>query len=137
MDNSARNIVRSAARATTLVIPGVAVSERLHSRVLQSPLAARRQGVMLHYDDSTRDDWALDWFQDPRCKNGYTWLVMDDGRLVELANPALRTPHAGPCLVPRANSVFYGISAATNSLVPATPKQLEAIIRSCVALFRF
>jgi len=105
--------------------------------VLQSPLAARRQGVMLHYDDSTRDDWALDWFQDPRCKNGYTWLVMDDGRLVELADPAMRTPHAGPCLVPRANSVFYGISAATNGLVPATPKQLEAIIRSCVALFRF
>jgi hypothetical protein len=61
--------------------------------VLQSPLAAPREGVMLHYDDSTRDDWAVEWFDDPRCHNGYTWLVLDDGRVVELADPALRTPH--------------------------------------------
>jgi hypothetical protein len=92
---------------------------------------------MLHYDDSARDDWALEWFQDPRCKNGYTWLVLDDGALVELADPALRTPHAGPCLVPMANSAFYGISAATNGLVPATLAQLETIVRVCVALFRY
>src|SRR5437762_5353368 len=97
-----------------LVIPGLAVDARIHSRVLAAPLAARRRGIMLHYDDSARDDWALEWFQDPRCKNGYTWLVLDDGSLIELADPARRTPHAGPCLVPRANSAFYGISAATN-----------------------
>lgn len=122
---------------STLVIPGLVVDERLHSRILQQPLAARRGGIMLHYDDSTRDDWALDWFEDPRCKNGYTWVVLDDGSLVELADPACRTPHAGPCLVPRANSVFYGIAATTNSLVPATPAQLETIVRACVALFRY
>jgi hypothetical protein len=120
-----------------LVIPGVGADQRPHSRVLTSPLAARRAGIMLHYDDSSRDDWALEWFQDPRCKNGYTWLVLDDGALVELADPALRTPHAGPCLVPRANSVFYGISAATDGLVVATPDQLSRIIRLCVALFRY
>lgn len=119
-----------------LVIPGVCANWRMHSRVLTSPLAARRAGIMLHYDDSARDDWALEWFQDPRCRNGYTWLVLDDGALAELADPALRTPHAGPCLVPRANSVFYGISAATNGLVPATPDQLSRIIRLCVSLFR-
>src|SRR5690348_17316293 len=119
-------------RCNTLVIPGLAVDARIHSRVLALPLAARRRGIMLHYDDSARDDWALEWFQDPRCKNGYTWLVLDDGSLVELADPALRTPHAGPCLVPRANSAFYGISAATDGLVPATPAQLETIIRVCV-----
>src|SRR5215471_8554679 len=130
----------SAPRSTrrgTLVIPSLGVDARIHSRVLTSPLAARRCGIMLHYDDSSRDDWALEWFQDPRCKNGYTWLVCDDGALIELADPGLRTPHAGACLVPRANSVFYGISAATNGLVPATESQLETIVRACVALFRF
>lgn len=132
--------IRSTPRGTgrgTLVIPGLGVDMQTHSRVLTSPLAARRAGIMLHYDDSSRDDWALEWFQDPRCKNGYTWLVCDDGKLIELADPALRTPHAGPCVVPRANSVFYGISAATNGLVPATVSQLETIVRACVALFRF
>ena len=47
---------------------------------------------MLHYDDSERDAWALAWFSDPRCTNGYTWLVLDDGTVVELADPARRTP---------------------------------------------
>jgi hypothetical protein len=92
---------------------------------------------MLHYDDSARDDWAVEWFYDKRCHNGYTWLVLDDGRVVELADPALRTPHAGPCLEPNANSRFYGVSAATDGLVFATPAQLESIIATCAALFRF
>jgi hypothetical protein len=92
---------------------------------------------MLHYDDSTRDDWAVAWFDDPRCTNGYTWLVLDDGRVVELADPALRTPHAGSCLQPNANSRFYGVSAATNGLVLATPAQFAAIVATCAALFRF
>jgi hypothetical protein len=92
---------------------------------------------MLHYDDSTRDDWAVEWFDDPRCHNGYTWLVLDDGRVVELADPGMRTPHAGACRESSANSRFYGVSAATNGLVPATQAQLEAIIATCVALFRF
>jgi N-acetyl-anhydromuramyl-L-alanine amidase AmpD len=118
-------------------MPGVPVEDRRHSRVLQSPLAAPRAGVMLHYDDSQRDDWAVAWFDDPRCTNGYTWLVLDDGRVVELADPALRTPHAGSCLEPNANSRFYGVSAATNGLVPATPAQLAAIVATCTALFRF
>lgn len=112
------------------------VDERRHSRVLQQPLAAPRGGIMLHYDDSSRDDWALAWFGDPRCTNGYTWLVLDDGRVVELADPAMRTPHAGPCLTPRANSVYYGIAAATNGLVPATEGQLLSIVRLCVAVLR-
>jgi hypothetical protein len=120
-----------------LEIPGLRVDARIHSHVMVAPLAARRRGIMLHYDDSSRDDWSLAWFMDPRCQNGYTWLVLDDGGLMELADPALRTPHAGPCLVPRANSAFYGISAATNGLVPATQAQLEAIVHTCVALFRY
>ena len=119
------------------IVPTLPARELRHSRVLQSPLAAPRSGVMLHYDDSTRDDWALAWFSDPRCTNGYSWLVLHDGELVELADPAFRTPHAGPCLTPDANSRFYGLSAATNGVVPATPAQLRTIVATCAALFRF
>jgi hypothetical protein len=120
-----------------LVIPGVPVRERRHSRVLQSPLVVSRVGVMLHYDDSTRDDWALAWFDDPRCTNGYTWLALRDGGVIELADPAKRTPHAGACLTQNANSRYYGVSAATNGIVPVTAAQFEAVVATCVALFRF
>jgi N-acetyl-anhydromuramyl-L-alanine amidase AmpD len=114
----------------------VRVDDRRHSRVLQSPLAAPRGGIMLHYDDSSRDDWAVEWFHDPRCTNGYTWLVLDDGRVVELADPAMRTPHAGACTTPKANSVYYGIAAATNRLVPVTAPQLASIVALCLGLVR-
>ena len=119
-----------------MIIPGLVVDERRHSRVLQQPLAAPRGGIMLHYDDSSRDDWAVEWFDDPRCTNGYTWLVLDDGRVVELADPAMRTPHAGACKTKNANSLYYGIAAATNGLVPATDAQLASIIDLCVAVAR-
>ena len=117
-------------------MPGLEVDDRRHSRVLQSPLAAPRLGLMLHYDDSSRDDWAVEWFHDRRCTNGYTWLVLDDGRVVELADPAMRTPHAGACLTPMANSAYYGVAAATNGLVLATDAQIESIVRICNAVFR-
>ena len=115
---------------------GLEVDDRRHSRVLQQPLAAPRLGLMLHYDDSSRDDWAVEWFDDPRCTNGYTWLVLDDGRVVELADPAMRTPHAGACLTPMANSAYYGVAAATNGLVLATDAQIASIVRICAAVFR-
>lgn len=120
-----------------LIIPGVQVDRRVHSHVLEEPLAAPRGGVMLHYDDSSDDETSVAWFRDPRCSNGYTWLVLDNGRLIELADPAYRTPHAGPCLMPRANSFFYGIAAATNGVVPATRAQVDRIIALCTALFRY
>jgi N-acetyl-anhydromuramyl-L-alanine amidase AmpD len=115
-------------------ISGIPVVDRRHSHVLQQPLACPRAGLMLHYDDSSRDDWAVEWFHDPRCTNGYTWLVLDDGRVVELADPAFRTPHAGPCRTPNANSAFYGVAAATNGLVPVTDAQLAAITAICAAV---
>lgn len=117
-------------------IAGLKVDDRRHSHVLQSPLAAPRMGLMLHYDDSSRDDWAVEWFHDPRCTNGYTWLVLDDGRVVELADPSMRTPHAGACLTPMANSAYYGIAAATNGSVVATDAQLSSIVRICAAVSR-
>lgn len=120
-----------------LVIPGIACDELEHSSVLEMPIAAARWGIMHHYDDSSRDDWSLKWFQDPACKNGYTWIVMDDGRIVELADPALRTPHAGKCLTASANSVFYGVCAATNGRVPVTAAQYDALVEIDVALFRY
>jgi|ERR1035437_2426220 N-acetyl-anhydromuramyl-L-alanine amidase AmpD len=120
-----------------LVIPGVHADERMHSHVLQKPLAAPRGGIMLHYDDSSSDREALEWFHDPRCSNGYTWLVLDDGRVVELADPGMRTPHAGACLTPMANSRFYGIAAATNGSVCATAAQVSTIVRLCSAIARF
>ena len=120
-----------------LILPGVNADVRMHSHVLQQPLAAPRGGIMLHYDDSSSDRGALEWFQDPRCSNGYTWLVLDDGRVVELADPGMRTPHAGPCLTPNANSHFYGIAAATNGSVCVTAQQSDSIARLCVAVSRF
>jgi N-acetyl-anhydromuramyl-L-alanine amidase AmpD len=122
---------------TPLVIPGVPVQERRHSRVLQQPLASPRSGVMVHYDDSTRDDWAVAWFSDPRCTNGYTWLVLDDGRVIELADPALRTPHAGPCVTKNANSAYYGIAAATDGRTMATAAQVAAIVECIAAVFTY
>jgi hypothetical protein len=120
-----------------MVIPGIPVAQGLHSRVLQQPLIRPRMGLMLHYDDSSRDDWAVEWFHDPRCTNGYTWLVLDDGRVVELADPALRTPHAGPCVTPSANSAYYGVAAATNGLVPVTDAQFAVFAAICVAVMKY
>src|SRR5665213_134247 len=119
-----------------MIIPGIEPDVRMHSRVLMQPLAAPRCGIMLHYDDSSSDTSALEWFNDPHCTNGYTWLVLDDGRVVELADPGMRTPHAGPCLTRNANSAFYGIAAATNGSVLATEKQLASIARVCSAVSR-
>ncbi len=109
---------------------------RMHSAVLEQPLAVPRLGVMLHYDDSASDAGALAWFKDARCRNGYTWLVLDDGEVVELADPAKRTPHAGVCRTPNANSVFYGIAAATDGATPATAEQVKSIVRLCAFVGR-
>lgn len=61
--------------------------------------------------------------------------MLRNGHVVELADPALRTPHAGACLTRNANSAFYGISASTNGTVPATVAQLDSIVACCRALF--
>ena len=120
-----------------LTIPGINADVRMHSHVIQQPLAAPRRGIMLHYDDSSGDAEALAWFKDARCTNGYTWLVLDDGRVVELADPGMRTPHAGPCLTPMANSRLYGIAAATNGSTCATAQQVASIARLCTVLARY
>jgi hypothetical protein len=116
-------------------IRGISAADRRHSTVLRSPVAIPRGGIMLPYEDSSRDDWSVKWFHDPHCTNGYTWLVLDDGSVVELADPGMRTPRAGACKTPMPNSVFYGIAAATNGLVPVTGKQLASIVTIRLCLF--
>jgi N-acetyl-anhydromuramyl-L-alanine amidase AmpD len=134
---TARHFNLEVADQQPLVIPGFPRVTRIHSRVLGSPLAAPRFGIMLHYDDSTRDDWSLEWFQDKRCTNGYTWIVQRSGAVIELVDPGQRTPHAGVCRTPKANSVVYGIAAAASSLTFATAEQVNAIVQCCRALFAY
>src|SRR4051812_23895778 len=99
------------------------------AQVLNSPnqadLATDRGGIMLHFDDSSEDDWAVEWFTEPSCKVSYNRLYLDDGDVVEIAKR--RAYHAGDCLTKFANSVYYGLAAATNAKVPVTDKQLVSI----------
>lgn len=104
-----------------------------------------RVGIMLHYDGSVSDAGAVEWLtRDPRCRVSYNWLVLDDGKLVEIAPDHARAWHAGVCrpsngaLLPYrdANSAFYGIALATGAGAPATPAAFATIIRLCRALYR-
>jgi hypothetical protein len=100
-------------------------------------LERARGGVMWHYDDSSQDEWSVAWFKDPRCKYGYTRLYLDNGDVVSLSSAANKTPHAGVCITPYANSVFYGLSAATNGKVPVTEKQYHMMLQDTALLFKF
>lgn len=120
-----------------LSIPGISAEIQFDATPHALPLAAPRGGIMIHYDDSSEDGWALAWFRDPTCENGYTWLVLDDGKLAQLEDPGLRTPHAGKCRTPNANSHYYGLAAATNGKVIATAAQRARMVAVAVAAFRF
>lgn len=95
-----------------------------------------RIGVMLHYDESTNDTGAMAWFKDPECKVSYDFLVLDDGRYVQLIPDEKRAWHAGACKTSNpaklnysdANSAFLGISVATNSKTPSTQKQYDTVV---------
>jgi hypothetical protein len=65
-----------------------------------------------------------------------TWLVLDDGRVVEL--PTWRSaPACRPVFTPSANSAYYGVAAATNGIVPVTKPQLAVITAICVAVMKW
>jgi N-acetyl-anhydromuramyl-L-alanine amidase AmpD len=110
--------------------------EILHSQNSAS-LVARRAGIMVHFDDSSEDGWAVKWFEDPACKVSYNRLYLDNGDVASIADDDRRAYHAGDCLTPLANSVFYGLSAATNTKVPVTKAQLNSIVEECCRIFRF
>jgi len=102
-----------------------------------------RLGVMLHFDASASDEGAMAWFQDPRCRVSYNYLVLDDGSYVEIAPLDARAWHAGVCRPSRddltyrdANSAFYGIAAATNLKRSVTGLQLLTIAYLVRKLFQ-
>lgn len=103
-------------------------------------LTSPRFGILLHFDDSSEDYWAVEWFTESGCQVSYNWLVLDDGRCVEIVAPWGRAWHAGVCrTTPEtrdANSAYYGISAATNTKVPVTAAQEDRIVALAVQIFR-
>lgn len=99
------------------------------------PIGARR-GIMIHFDDSSNDASAEEWFADKRCHVSYNRLYLDNGDVVQIT-PTMEHAawHAGVCLTANANRVFYGLAAATDTKTPVTAKQLESIAHDCAALF--
>jgi N-acetyl-anhydromuramyl-L-alanine amidase AmpD len=106
-------------------------------------LTEERLGVLLHYDDSASDPGAVEWLlKDARCKVSYNWLVLDDGRVVEVAPADKRAWHAGVCKPSSrqlpyrdANSAFYGIAWAGRDQQAITPAALVALLDLVRGLF--
>ena len=99
-------------------------------------LIGARRGIMLHFDDSSSDASAVQWFRDPSCHVSYNRLYLDNGHVVQIT-PTMEHAawHAGVCLTTNANRVFYGLAIAANASTPVTAKQFEAIAHDCAALF--
>ena len=58
---------------------------------------------MLHYDDSSRDDWAVAWFSDPQCTNGVTLATPATTR-----RPSGRRSDRGPIIdIPSVRLAVY------------------------------
>ncbi len=103
-----------------------------------------RLGVMLHYDDSASDAGAVEWLlHDPRCHVSYNLLVLDGGKVVEIAPLTHRAWHAGICrpsdvrLTYRdANSAFFGVAIAADGTDVATSAQKQAVATICRTLFK-
>ena len=97
---------------------------------------------MLHYDASVSDAGAVEWLLfSPSCKVSYTWLVLDDGTVVNVAPKRARAWHAGDCRpsgalkYEDANSTYYGIAVAARDGDTVTPAQWAAVRDLTVALF--
>jgi len=99
---------------------------------------------MLHYDASASDAGAVYWLtKDPACKVSYNWLVLDDGKVVEVAPADKRAWHAGRCRSsdPRlaytdANSAFYGIAIAAKAGDPVSSAQFGTTLRLVLDCFK-
>lgn len=102
-----------------------------------------RHGVMLHYDASRSDAGAVAWLEDDeRCRVSYHYLVLDDGRILQIAPPESRAWHAGECRPSEkrftytdANAAFYGVAIAATDGETATLVQLKAVVELCHYLF--
>ncbi len=95
-----------------------------------------RGGIMLHFDDSSNDSSAVEWFTDPACHVSYNRLYLDNGDVVQIT-PTMEHAawHAGVCIKPNANRFYYGLAAATNTKHVVTDAQFASIVHDCVALF--
>lgn len=107
-------------------------------------LTEPRIGIMLHYDDSGSDQGAIDWLtKDPRCRVSYNLLVLDDGRIIEIAPDDKRAWHAGVCRssdvrldYKDANSAFWGIAIAARAGERATYIQKHMVSELCRSYLR-
>jgi N-acetyl-anhydromuramyl-L-alanine amidase AmpD len=96
-----------------------------------------RKGIMLHFDDSSNDFSAVEWFKDPSCHVSYNRLYLDNGDVVQITPTMLHAAwHAGVCASPNANRIYYGLAAATNTQHVVTEAQFASIVHDCVALFQ-
>lgn len=106
-------------------------------------LKGTRQGICLHYDGSRSDAGGLAWLEDDeRVRVSYHYYILDDGRILQICPPGMRSWHAGVCKPSRreftysdANSAFYGISIAATDGERATEEQLESVVVLCRYLF--
>lgn len=106
-----------------------------------------RVAVMLHYDASSSDTGSVAWFRDPRAAGvGYHFLILDNGRVLQLAPYEARVYHAGVCrpspalmeigaYYRDANSALIGVSIAATDGDRAAPEQLLAVSQVCLEIF--
>lgn len=108
----------------------------LGSRKCYAPNDTKRGGVLVHYDDSSSDNGAVEWFLDPTCEVAYNRLYLDNGTVVQIT-PTMEHAawHAGVCLTKNANHFFYGLACATNGTTLATREQFASLCHDVAALF--
>lgn len=101
------------------------------------------QGIMLHYDASASDRGAVAWLEDDaRAEVSYHYLVLDDGRVLQIAPPGSRAWHAGVCRPSRreftysdGNTAFVGVAIAAKPGDVVTPAQLTSVALVCQYVF--
>lgn len=99
-----------------------------------------RQGVMLHYDESSNDAGGLAWFFDPTCKVSYDFWISRKGTIYRLVPSGRRAWHAGECEPAEgyhysdANSAFVGVAIAARHDERVTDAQMQSVVDLCVSL---
>ncbi len=107
-------------------------------------LREKRQGISLHYDASASDKSAVEWLTaNPLCKVSYTKLILDDGKVVQIAPDNARQWSEGNCrpssslfTYKDANSAFYGVCIAATNGDKITQKQFDSLVNVCIEYFK-
>lgn len=112
-----------------------------------------RIGVMLHFDDSSSDQGALQWFRDPAFKLSYNRAYRDDGSRIRITSSIhYAAYHAGVCMLEPglpvhtlggtdfryggANTGYIGLAVTCGARDTATDAQFDAIVGDTAILFR-